>query len=308
MKKIIYNCLTTAFTLATSMAYDIINIPSENFNSRGETPIQLIVAHCVGLELDATIKGFAYKDADKGGLGVAPHYLIPQITAQNFIEQFSDLYKLEEISLKFPQNVPVIQFVNEEDRSFHAGSSSFADFNTLPGCEKGLNSCSIGIEFHAPGYGDQAKNWFKFTPFTDAQIATGATLMLDICERQKIDRRNIWGHSDIAPWSQTQIKTDPGPFFPWQNLYINYGLGVWPSSNPTSPKIGGLQPYVKERLTAIGYKMSEGSEWTAIDRHVVNAFRMHFMQDSGQVINPEDENFGAIDISLIKFLAQDFKS
>ncbi|WP_051908400.1 N-acetylmuramoyl-L-alanine amidase [Candidatus Odyssella acanthamoebae] len=307
MKKIIYTYLTTAFTLATSMAYDIINIPSENFNSRGETPIQLIVAHCVGLDLDKTLKGFAYKDTERGGLGAAPHYLIPQITAQTFIDHFSDLFNLN-ISLKYPHKVPVIQFVNENDRAWQAGVSCWSEFNKLPGCEKGLNSCSIGIEFHAPGYGAQAEDWFHFIPFTDAQMETGANLMLDICERHKIDKRNVWGHSDIAPWSSTQIKTDPGPLFPWQWFYINYKLGVWPISNPTSPEIGEQQSYVKERLTALGYKMSDGNEWTELDRHVVNAFRMHFMQDSYKVIYPTDENFGKIDAMLIKYLGQNFDS
>ncbi len=299
--------------MAASMArdYDIINIPSENFNSRSETPIQLIVAHCVGLPLEDTLKGFAYKGAERGGLGVAPHYLVPQITAQTFIDQFSDLYNLGEVLLKYPHKVPVIQFVEESDRAYHAGVSTFGKFNELPGCEIGLNSCSIGIEFHAPDYGKD-QDWFKFTPFTDAQLETGANLMSDICERQKIDRRNIWGHSDISPWRSTltssQVKTDPGPFFPWQELYITHNLGIWPTSSSKLSKIGNLQEYVKERLTAIGYKMSEGREWTELDRHVVNAFRMHFMQNPYNVIYPPEEDFGKIDAGLIKFLGQNFNN
>ncbi|MBW8309337.1 MAG: N-acetylmuramoyl-L-alanine amidase [Candidatus Paracaedibacteraceae bacterium] len=295
------------------MAYDIITIPSENFNARSKTPIQLIITHCIGLPLDKTLKAFAYKDADQGGLGVAPHYLIPQITAQTFIDQFSDLYNLGEIILKYPQNVPAIQFVKEEDRAWHAGISSLDKFNDLPGCGIGLNSCSIGIEFHAPGY-EESQDCFKFASFTATQITTGAHLMVDICKRQNLDQRHIWGHSDISPWrptsssSSTKIKTDPGPFFPWAELYQKYSLGIWPTSNSTPPQIekSEEQAYVKTRLTALGYKMSPGSEWTELDRHVINAFRMHFMQDTYKLIYPKDENFGGIDAELINFLGQNF--
>lgn len=289
------------------MAYDVLDIPSENYNGREETPIQMIIAHCIGLDLETAITGLTRQDSAQGGLGVSAHYLIPQVTARAFMNQFSGQFKITNPVIKYPDNVPAIRLVQDEDRAWHAGSSAWGQFNQLPGCANGLNSCSIGIEFHTSGYGLQGQDWFHFTPFTKAQITTGALLMQDLCLRHAINPCNILGHSDVAPWSPTQIKTDPGPLFPWKELHEAYKLGVWPQYPPHDVMTGDPKAYVKTALTTLGYRMSSGNHWTDLDRHVVNAFRMHFMQDiypPSYYENMQKENFGEVDSALIRHLGQ----
>jgi N-acetyl-anhydromuramyl-L-alanine amidase AmpD len=266
------------------MGYDVIDIPSQNFDDRAGTPIQLIVVHCIGLDLEATIRGLTRKTGEDGGRGVSAHYLIPQITAREFLSRYSGMIEGALPSVLYPDAVPALRLVPEPLRAWHAGVSSWGDFNKLSGCERSLNSCSIGIEFHAPGYDDEL---VRFAPFTKAQIVTGARLMQDRCKRHALNPKNILGHSDIAPWrppGSGKLKTDPGPLFPWRFLYETYQLGFWPFSE--SSEGGGaldldkIPPHdLKKMLITLGYKLSEGGEWTLSDDHVLDAFRMHFMPD-----------------------------
>ena len=86
-----------------------------------------------------------------------------------------------------------LQFVPTTQRAWHAGVSAFK------GRER-CNDFSIGIELE--GSDDQH--------FTDAQYRTLAGLTLALTARHPIT--DLAGHSDIAPGR----KTDPGPFFSWQ--------------------------------------------------------------------------------------------
>lgn len=285
------------------MAFDIIDIPSQNHNGREATPIQALVIHCIGLGLEEVVRGFTHKHVAMGGLGVSPHYFIPQLTGQEFIDQFSKELG-QSLDLAYPDRVPVIRFVKEQDRAWHAGASSWGELNALPNCKSSLNSCSIGIEFHAPGYGGSGKDWFHFTPYTNPQMATGALLIKDICNRHSIAPHNIIGHSDIASWTLAQIKTDPGPLFPWEWLYDRYDIGIWPSSEQNGLPPQNQVAFVKQQLTDIGYRLSPDQNWTDLDRYVVNAFRMRFMSKTYKGYVPSDKEFGQIDSSLVEILQQ----
>ena len=86
-----------------------------------------------------------------------------------------------------------LQFVNFNDRAWHAGRSSYLGL-------KECNDYSVGIELE--GSDD--------LPFTDAQYE--ALAAVTACLQQAYPKmQHLAGHSDIAPGR----KTDPGPHFDW---------------------------------------------------------------------------------------------
>ncbi|MBU2885422.1 1,6-anhydro-N-acetylmuramyl-L-alanine amidase AmpD [Gilvimarinus agarilyticus] len=114
---------------------------------------------------------------------------------------FSDIANLQVSSHLLIERTGVIkQFVNLEQRAWHAGRS---EFNGREEC----NDFSIGIELE--GTDD--------TPYTDAQYQTliAVTQAILTCY-PAIDKSRILGHSDIAPGR----KTDPGPSFDWSRYKI----------------------------------------------------------------------------------------
>ncbi|CAA0109670.1 1,6-anhydro-N-acetylmuramyl-L-alanine amidase AmpD [Halioglobus japonicus] len=90
----------------------------------------------------------------------------------------------------------LLQFVNFDDRAWHAGESCFEG-------RSNCNDFSIGIELE--GADDD--------PYTDAQYTalSGVTHCL-IEHYPDMSVQKIVGHSDVAPGR----KTDPGPAFDWQ--------------------------------------------------------------------------------------------
>jgi AmpD protein len=89
----------------------------------------------------------------------------------------------------------LIQYVDLEERAWHAGPSNFA------GREK-CNDFSIGIELE----GTDA------VPYEESQYLVLAQVTKEIQARfPSIAPERIVGHSDIAPGR----KTDPGPVFDW---------------------------------------------------------------------------------------------
>ena len=86
-------------------------------------------------------------------------------------------------------------------RAWHAGISSWKNF-------KSLNKSSIGIEISNPGH------YFNYKKFSKKQIQSIKDLSKFLIRKYKIDKKNILGHSDIAP----DRKKDPGEKFPWKDL------------------------------------------------------------------------------------------
>ena len=92
----------------------------------------------------------------------------------------------------------IIQYVNFDRRAWHAGVSIFE------GREK-CNDFSIGIELE--GSDNQ--------PFTQEQYQALTQVTQALQQSYPITVSRITGHSDIAPTR----KTDPGPFFNWQQYH-----------------------------------------------------------------------------------------
>ena len=107
----------------------------------------------------------------------------------------------------------LIQMVPELYIAWHAGSSSWKN-------DKSLNFNSIGVEISNPGH----KHGYK--KFNKKQIACLLKISKTLIKKFKINKRNILGHSDIAPLR----KVDPGEKFPWEYLYKK-NIGIWHDLN-----------------------------------------------------------------------------
>ena len=108
-------------------------------------------------------------------------------------------------------NGEIVVLVPDLYVAWHAGVSHWKNF-------KSLNKNSIGIEISNPGHN------FKYKKFSKKQIQAILKISKFLIKNYKINKRNILGHSDIAP----NRKKDPGEKFPWQYL-AKFGVGHWHS-------------------------------------------------------------------------------
>ena len=107
------------------------------------------------------------------------------------------------------KNGKIITMVPNLYTAWHAGISYWKNF-------KFLNKNSIGVEISNPGHN------FKYKNFSKQQIQSILRLSKFLIKKFKIDKKNILGHSDIAP----DRKQDPGEKFPWQYFSKNQ-VGLW---------------------------------------------------------------------------------
>ena len=107
----------------------------------------------------------------------------------------------------------IIQMVPDLYVAWHAGKSNW-------GNDKLLNHKSIGIEISNPGHEH------GYRKFNSKQIKTLIKISKSLIKKYKINKKNVLGHSDIAPLR----KMDPGGKFPWKLLYKNK-IGIWYNVN-----------------------------------------------------------------------------
>ena len=107
----------------------------------------------------------------------------------------------------------LIQIVPDLYVAWHAGVSSWRN-------QKSLNYSSIGIEISNPGHEHGYKS------FNKRQVKCIIKLSRILIKKYKIKKKNILGHSDIAPLR----KLDPGEKFPWKFLSKN-SVGIWHNLN-----------------------------------------------------------------------------
>ena len=166
---------------------------------------------------------------------------------------------------------PVVwQLVPETQRAWHAGLSDWQGTTEL-------NAASIGIENVNLGPVDtpQGRTW---QPYPPEQVDAIIRLAKDIVTRYGIPPTRVVGHSDIAP----QRKIDPGPFFPWKQLY-DAGIGAWPDDATVAKDLAGRDPHAGADVRALQQKLARYGYETATDgvlddrtRRVFAAFQMHF--------------------------------
>tara|TARA_B100001175_G_scaffold305718_1_gene303056 strand:- start:105 stop:830 length:726 start_codon:yes stop_codon:yes gene_type:complete len=107
----------------------------------------------------------------------------------------------------------LIQIVPDLYIAWHAGISFWKK-------DKLLNNNSIGVEISNPGH----KHGYKC--FKKKQLESLIKISKKLIKKYKIKKKNILGHSDIAPLR----KKDPGEKFPWKYLAKN-NIGIWHKLN-----------------------------------------------------------------------------
>jgi N-acetylmuramoyl-L-alanine amidase len=176
-----------------------------------------------------------------------------------------------------PENPPlengkpvVWQLVPESQRAWHAGASEWQGTTEL-------NAASIGIENVNAGPRDtpQGRVW---QPWPPAQVDAIIRLSKDSVTRYGILPTRVVAHSDIAP----QRKTDPGPLFPWKQLY-DAGVGAWPDDAAVKADLAGRAPDapvdvrgLQLKLARYGYDVATDGVLDERTRRVIAAFQMHF--------------------------------
>jgi len=101
-------------------------------------------------------------------------------------------------------NGDIILMVPDLYVAWHAGKSSWKNYRSL-------NKYSIGIEINNSGH------QFNYKKYSTKQINSILNLSKYLIKKYNIKKKNILGHSDIAP----NRKKDPGEKFPWKYLAAN---------------------------------------------------------------------------------------
>ena len=161
-------------------------IPSPNFNARpADTEIQLIVIHNISLP------------PSQFGGGYIEQFFQNQLDWS--IHPYFQTIQGMQVSthLLILRTGEIIQFVNFNDRAWHAGRSSYLG-------KVECNDYSIGIELE--GSDDRDFEEVQYQQLIDAVVALQQAY-------PKTDH-HLAGHSDIAPGR----KTDPGTHFEWQRF------------------------------------------------------------------------------------------
>lgn len=158
-------------------------VPSLNYNQRPEqTEIQLVVVHNISLP-PSQFGGGYIEQFFQNQLDWSKHPYFQTIKGMQVSAHLLILRSGE-----------VLQFVNFNDRAWHAGRSTYL-------AKKECNDYSIGIELE--GSDD--------LPFDETQYTVLAQVTAALQAAYPKILQHLAGHSDIAPGR----KTDPGPFFDW---------------------------------------------------------------------------------------------
>lgn len=248
---VVINKITDKYESVRMANLDEYKISSSHYPAVGQDErVRFLVLHYTALDNDKSLNVLTTQQ-------VSAHYLVPN--------DFTD---------------SIYILVDETKRSWHAGQSYWKGINNI-------NFSSIGIEIVNEGYyvgeiTESNPNGWYFYGYPNMQIKKVAALAKNIIDRYKIDPVNVLAHSDVAP----QRKQDPGPKFPWKQLYQEYGIGAWyedAHKNIYLPKF----PYdqienfefiqtVQSDLNKYGYEIQKTGVWDDQTKKVIMAFQYHF--------------------------------
>jgi len=160
----------------------------------------------------------------------------------------------------------VIKIVDEANTAWHAGKSKWKNFINL-------NEQSIGIELVNKGH------QFGYESFSKKQISQLILLCKTLIRKYKIKKKNILGHSDIAPLR----KKDPGEKFPWHFL-SKKKIGYWHNMNKKNINNrnlskNDLRKSFFNNLYKIGYRYFDKKKSSKNDIKVIKSFQRRFRQN-----------------------------
>ena len=165
------------------------------------------------------------------------------------------------------QNGKIYRLIQDYYIAWHAGKSCWGKY-------RNLNKTSICIELVNKGHR------LGYTNFKKGQISSLIKICKSLIKKYKIKKRNIVGHSDIAPLR----KIDPGEKFPWKRLASNR-IGIWHHYKPNllrkyrNIKILEKMDKIKfiNNLSKVGYCFSSKKKSFFIK--TVRAFQRHFRRE-----------------------------
>lgn len=168
------------------IAKNAVFIASPNFDCRPTSEISMIVIHNISLP--------PQKYGSNGIIELFTNRLNPEEHPY-----YAEIYT-RKVSAHFliRRDGTLIQFVSCLNRAWHAGVSNWQE-------RERCNDFSVGIELEGSDYEN----------FEAVQYQTLNSLIKEISNTYPIN--TIVGHSDIAPGR----KTDPGPYFDWQEINNN---------------------------------------------------------------------------------------
>ena len=255
LKQLCY--LSSAALLVSCASNPYTYTQSANYSHR----VKFLVMHYTAIDYEKSMHALV----DEGGL--SSHYLLPESGDPSYPKD----------------DLEIIQLVDEKDRAWHAGRSFWQG-------REDLNDHSIGIEIvnvptcHIPeqtklAMENDASKLCIFPDYDAKQIELLIKLSKDILARNPdIGPTQVIGHSDIAP----SRKNDPGPRFPWYQLY-KAGIGAWYDSDTLDKYwqvFSASKPSVElmqKALRSYGYEVIATGQLDSQTLDALSAFQMHFL-------------------------------
>ena len=159
----------------------------------------------------------------------------------------------------------IISIVPDNYTAWHAGKSRWGKLSSL-------NKSSIGIELVNPGHN------FGYKKFGKKQISALIQLIKKLIKKYNINKKNIVGHSDIAPLR----KKDPGEKFPWKIL-AKSNIGIWHNLKQKKLMKNRKKKILKKEkliffkfLNKIGFQTRFNIKKSKYQKKLIEAFQRRF--------------------------------
>lgn len=181
----------------------------------------------------------------------------------------------------------IISIVPDNYTAWHAGKSRWGKLSSL-------NKSSIGIELVNPGHN------FGYKKFGKKQISALIQLIKKLIKKYNINKKNIVGHSDIAPLR----KKDPGEKFPWKIL-AKSNIGIWHNLKQKKLMKNRKKKILKKEkliffkfLNKIGFQTRFNIKKSKYQKKLIEAFQRRFRPELISGIIDKECFFIAKNISL----------